>query len=70
MKRIHIRIIGFIMCLPFIYVLFACTVYQPVSLIIPCTVGAGTGFAIEVDAALVIGLYLLITGGGKNDKDC
>ncbi len=65
MKKIYIRIIGFIMCLPFMYVLVACTVYQPTSLIIPCAVGAGTGFAIEVDAALVIGLYILITGGGK-----
>ena len=63
MKRIYIRIIGFVMCLPFIYLLVACTATQPLSLIIPCAVGAGTGFAIEVDAALVIGLYLLITGG-------
>ncbi|MCZ7385445.1 MAG: hypothetical protein O8C63_11970 [Candidatus Methanoperedens sp.] len=65
MKKIYIRIIGLILCLPFVYLLVACTVYQPVSLIIPCTVGAGTGLAIEVDAALAIGLYLLITGGGK-----
>jgi hypothetical protein len=65
MKKIHLRIIGLIMCIPFVYMLIACTVNQPVSLIIPCTVGAGTGLAIQVDAALAIGLYLLITGGGK-----
>jgi hypothetical protein len=65
MKRIYLRIIGFILCLPFVYLLVACTVNQPVTLIIPCAVGAGTGFAIEVDAALVIGLYLIFTGGGK-----
>jgi len=63
MKKIYIRIIGLILCLPFVYLLVACTVNQPVTLIIPCAVGAGTGFAIEVDAALVIGLFLLITGG-------
>jgi hypothetical protein len=65
MKKIYIRIIGLILCLPFIYLLFACTVSQPVTLIIPCAVGAGTGLAIEVDAALAIGLYLIFTGGGK-----
>ena len=64
MKKIYIRIIGLILCLPFIYLLFACTVSQPVTLIIPCAVGAGTGLAIQVDVALAIGLYLLITGGG------
>ncbi|MCZ7382087.1 MAG: hypothetical protein O8C64_11045 [Candidatus Methanoperedens sp.] len=62
--KIYIRIVGFILCLPFLYMMFACST-QPLSLIIPCAVGAGTGFAIEVDAALVIGLFLLITGGGK-----
>ncbi len=55
------------MCLPFIYLLIACTVTQPVTLIVPCVVGAGTGFAIEVDVALAIGLYLMITGGGKGE---
>jgi hypothetical protein len=65
MKKIHIRIIGLILCLPFVYLLFACSVNQPVTLIIPCAVGAGTGLAIEVDAALAIGLYLIVTGGGK-----
>jgi hypothetical protein len=64
-EEIYLRIIGLILCLPFVYLLFACTVNQPVTLIIPCTVGAGTGFAIEVDAALAIGLYLIFTGGGK-----
>ena len=42
--------------------LVACTINQPASLIIPCAVGAGTGLAISVDIALVIGLYLLIIG--------
>lgn len=65
MKKYYIRLIGFIMWLPFIYVLAACTINQPASLILPCAVGAGTGLAIEVDAALAIGLYILITGGGK-----
>ncbi|MDW7727713.1 MAG: hypothetical protein SCH70_11505 [Candidatus Methanoperedens sp.] len=67
MKSIYIRIIGFIMCLPFIYMLTLCTVTQPAGLILPCAVGAGTSLAIEVDAALAIGLYLLITGGRKGE---
>jgi hypothetical protein len=67
MKRIYIRIIGLMLCLPFIYILVACTVTQPASLVVPCAVGAGTSLAIEVDAALAIGLYLLITGGGKGE---
>ncbi len=57
------------MCLPFMYLLVACSVNQPMSLFIPCAVGAGTGLAIEVDAALIIGLYLLITGGGKSNNN-
>lgn len=65
MKKIYIRIIGLILCLPFIYILTLCAASQPVGLILPCAVGAGTGLAIEVDAALAIGIYLLITGGGK-----
>ena len=47
--------------------LVACTITQPVSLIIPYAVGAGTGLAIPVDIALVIGLYLLIIGVRKGE---
>ncbi len=65
MKKIYIRIIGFVLCLPFIYLLFACTATQSISFIIPCAVGAGTSLALEVDVALVIGLYLVVTGGGR-----
>jgi len=65
MKRNYIRIIGLILCLSFIYVLVACTINQPASLIIPCAAGAGTGLAIQVDAALVIGLFLLFIAGRK-----
>lgn len=65
MKRNYILIIGLIFCLPFIYMLAACTINQPASLIIPCAVGAGTGLAIQVDAALVIGLFLLFIGSRK-----
>ncbi len=69
MKKNYIRIIGLMLCLPFIYVLFACAITQPASLIIPCAVGAGTGLAIQVDAALVIGLFLLfISSKGKKEK--
>ncbi|WP_143311704.1 hypothetical protein [Candidatus Methanoperedens nitratireducens] len=64
MKRNYIRIIGLILCLPFIYVLFTCTITQPASLIIPCAAGAGTGLAIQVDA-FVIGLFLLFIGSRK-----
>ncbi|MCX9013428.1 MAG: hypothetical protein OIN89_01285 [Candidatus Methanoperedens sp.] len=67
MKKNYIRIIGLIFCLPFIYLLIACTATQPVSLIIPCAVGAGTGLAIQVDIALVIGLYLLFIGVRKGE---
>ncbi|KCZ73651.1 hypothetical protein ANME2D_00723 [Candidatus Methanoperedens nitroreducens] len=61
MKRIYIRIIGFIMCIPFIYALYFCTVTQPTLLIIPCILGGST-LAPYVVIALAIGLYLLITG--------
>ncbi len=64
MIRIIIRIIGFIMCLPFIYALIACISTQDASLIIPCILGGST-LSPYVIAALAIGLYLLITGGGK-----
>jgi hypothetical protein len=66
MKRIYTRIIGFIMCLPFIYALFFCTVTQPALLIIPCILG-GSILAPYVAVALAIGLYLLITGGRKGE---
>ncbi len=69
MKKNYIRIIGLMLCLPFIYVLFACTITQPASLIIPCAVGAGTGLAIQVDAALVLGLLLLFIGSRKGKKE-
>ncbi len=62
MKRNHIRIIGFLMCLPFIYALYFCTATQPVLLILPCILGGST-LAPFVVAALAIGLYLMITGG-------
>jgi hypothetical protein len=65
MKRNYILISGLILCLPFIYVLAACTINQPASLIIPCAAGAGTGLAIQVDAALVIGLFFLFMGSRK-----
>jgi len=32
---------------------------------IPCAVGAGTGLAIQVDAALIIGLFLMFIGSRK-----
>ncbi len=67
MKRIYIRMIGFIMCLPFIYALYFCTVTQPTLLIMPCIIGGST-LAPFVVAALAIGIYLLITGGGKYHK--
>jgi hypothetical protein len=63
MKRIYIRIIGFIMWLPFIYALITCRSTQNASLI-PCILGGST-LSPYVIAALAIGLYLLITGGGK-----
>ncbi len=52
------------MCLPFLYALFFCTAAQPALLIIPCILGGST-LAPYVVVALAIGLYLLITGGGK-----
>lgn len=67
MKRIYIRMIGFIMCLPFIYALYFCTVTQPKLLIMPCIIGGST-LAPFVVAALAIGICLLITGGGKYHK--
>lgn len=66
MKRIYRSIIGLIMCLPFIYALYFCTVTQPTLLIIPCILGGST-LAPFVVAALAIGLYLLIIGGGKGE---
>ena len=65
MKKNYILLIGLILCLPFIYVLAGCTINQPASLMIPCAVGAGTGLAIQVDAALVIGLFLMFIGSRK-----
>ncbi len=65
MKRNYIRIIGFIMCLPFIYALFVCYDIS-FSMLIPCVLGGST-LSPFVVAALVIGLYLLITGGGKDE---
>ncbi len=64
-KRIYKRIIGFILCLPFIYFLYACGLSQPSSLIVMCALGAGSGLTPFTDIALAIGLYLMITGGGK-----
>jgi len=52
------------MCLPLIYALYFCTVTQPTLLILPCIAGGST-LAPFVVAAFAIGLYLLITGGGK-----
>jgi len=66
MRRIYRIIIGLIMCLPFIYALYFCTVTQPTLLIIPCILGGST-LAPFVVAALAIGLYLLIIGGGKGE---
>ena len=64
-KSIYKRIIGFILCLPFIYFLYACGLSQPSSLILLCALGAGSGLTPFTDISLVIGLYLMITGGGK-----
>ncbi len=64
MKKIYMRIIGLVMCLPFIYALFLCSGFQPASLILPCVLG-GSSLGPFVVAVLVIGLYLLITGGGN-----
>ncbi len=65
MKSIYRRIIGFILCLPFIYFLYACGLSQPARLILPCALGAGSGLTPFTDIALIIGLYLIITGGGN-----
>ncbi|VVB89418.1 Uncharacterised protein [uncultured archaeon] len=54
------------MCLPFIYALYFCTSTQPISLIMPCILG-GSGFAPLIVAALAIGIYLMVTGGGKGE---
>lgn len=67
MKKIYIRIIGLILCLPFIYLLIACTVTQPITLVAPCAIGAGTGLAIQVNAALIIGLILLFISSRKDE---
>ena len=65
MKNIYKRIIGLILCLPFIYFLYACGTYQPSQLILLCALGAGSSLTPFTDIALAIGLYLMITGGGK-----
>ncbi len=64
MKIVYIRIIGFLLCLPFIYALFLCAGIQPASLILPCVLG-GSSLGPFVVAALMIGLILVITGGGE-----
>lgn len=64
MKRNYMRIIGFIMCLPFIYALYVCYDISTFRMLIPCVLGGST-LSPYVVAALAIGLYLLITGGGK-----
>ena len=68
MKRIYIRIIGFVLCLPYIDFLFFCATTQPTSLILPCGLGAGSGYSFIIMGAFVLGLYLLITGGWKGAK--
>ncbi|HMB44887.1 MAG TPA: hypothetical protein VKL21_03595 [Candidatus Methanoperedens sp.] len=67
MKSIHKRIIGLILCLPFIYFLYACGATQPQKLILLCALGAASSLTPFTDIALVIGLYLMITGGGKGE---
>jgi hypothetical protein len=57
------------MCLPYIDLLFFCATTQPRSLILPCALGAGSSFSFIMMAAFILGLYLLITAGGKaNEK--
>jgi hypothetical protein len=54
------------LCLPFIYFLYACGTTQPAQLIILCALGAGSSLTPFTDIALAVGLYLMITGGGKS----
>lgn len=67
MKSIHKRTIGLILCLPFIYLLYACGTTQPTQLILLCALGAGSSLTPFTDIALAVGLYLMITGGGKSE---
>ena len=67
MNSINKRIIGFILCLPFIYLLYACGTTQPERLILVCALGAGSSLTPFTDVALIIGLYLIIKGGGKDE---
>ncbi len=62
MKRVYIRIIGLMLCLPFIYALYLCAGIQLASLILLCVLG-GSSLGPFVVAALVIGLYLVISCG-------
>ena len=55
------------MCLPFIYLLYACGTTQPERLILVCALGAGSSLTPFTDVALIIGLYLIIKGGGKDE---
>ena len=55
------------LCLPFIYFLYACGTTQPVRLILLCALGAGSSLTPLTDIALIIGLYFMITGGGKGE---
>jgi len=55
------------LCLPFIYFLYACGATQPQKLILLCALGAASSLTPFTDIALVIGLYLMITGGGKGE---
>ncbi len=65
MRRIYIRIIGFIMCLPFMYALYVCYGISS-SMLIPCVLGGST-LSPYVVAALAIGLYLIVTVGRKDE---
>jgi hypothetical protein len=69
MKSIHKRIIGFILCLPFVYFLYVSRTTQPSRLILLCDLDADSSLTPFIDAALIIGLYLIIVGGGKRDND-
>jgi hypothetical protein len=67
MNTMYKRIIGFILCLPFFYFLYACGTTQPGQLILICALGAGSSSTRFTDVALIIGLYLMIKGGGKDE---
>ena len=60
MKKFYIRIIGLILCLPFIYLLYSCGTTQPSGLILVCAFGAGSSLTPFTDIALAIGLYLMV----------